>query len=797
MSYAAQRDAWDRTPQELIVIGVRECQNHYASLVEQLLQYTDQFDNAAWAKISVTVTPNNATAPDGTLTADTVTFDAADDLIAQTVTGTAVTSKAFTGSVWLRIPTGAQTVTVRVRNAGGAEIGSKQVSLTTSWQRVFVAKLFSATPVDDLVFEILRTAGDDVTALQVWRANLSRNPGDNLAEIAWPSVRRVAESVGTISVNCSRCQAADAGDGNRCFFTRPTCQDPDGYNLGNAYEPTPSLQGFREYRFCRQNAPLALPGEIVLPYLERYDAAAQEIVADKAITMTERSTFHFFDDAGPGVWCLRQQQRGSLVNTASGSGHFWRRWMAIHRNYGNAANYLIRKVGFVEPAVAETDYQQRGRFVLRSVTLDTDDSVEIECTDRLRLTRNDLPAKISQDNPLAASLTDTDTTISLVDAGEISAPAEDGSYFVVLELDHDVPAKAEKANVLSRDLVNNTVTVQRGRWGTSAQGHARLAKVREVAEFGTERADPAGIPLGKNPLDIFIELYRTGGLDALDIDTAQVASQRDAWIPSTVDPLTGAESGLLFRRTITDKQKIETLAQEIRELLMLLAWVNEDRRLTCRLFANALPTETVTVLTDDEHLIDGSVAVEDSDETRITRALIAWSLSADADGDVPEDYDLIQVNIALDEEEAAYYGDSRAKVLMSKWLRPEDLENPASLAAHIVGRYRHGARFFKYRLDLKDDVVTLGGLVEIRSEKIQAPDGSVDARLAIVTKKKRRDDDQIEIEALEAPLVRTWFWAPDGLPDYDSASASQKRYGFLADDQGNVGARKELGYHWW
>jgi hypothetical protein len=37
---------------------------------ENLLLYSEQFDNAAWSKISASVTANNTTAPDGTLTAD-------------------------------------------------------------------------------------------------------------------------------------------------------------------------------------------------------------------------------------------------------------------------------------------------------------------------------------------------------------------------------------------------------------------------------------------------------------------------------------------------------------------------------------------------------------------------------------------------------------------------------------------------------------------------------------------------------------------------------------------------------
>ena len=42
-----------------------------------LATYSEQFDNAAWGKLNATVTANATTAPDGTITADNVTWDAA------------------------------------------------------------------------------------------------------------------------------------------------------------------------------------------------------------------------------------------------------------------------------------------------------------------------------------------------------------------------------------------------------------------------------------------------------------------------------------------------------------------------------------------------------------------------------------------------------------------------------------------------------------------------------------------------------------------------------------------------
>jgi hypothetical protein len=77
-------------------------------LVEQqstnLVTYSEQFDNAAWDKSSVTVAANQAVAPDGTLTADALVENTGSVLPAIYVgTGISLTSgTAYTGSVYLK-----------------------------------------------------------------------------------------------------------------------------------------------------------------------------------------------------------------------------------------------------------------------------------------------------------------------------------------------------------------------------------------------------------------------------------------------------------------------------------------------------------------------------------------------------------------------------------------------------------------------------------------------------------------------------------------------------------------------
>jgi hypothetical protein len=61
-----------------------------------LLTYTEDFSNAAWAKSNVTVAANTVIAPDGTSTADTLTSVAAAD----NFVGTSVSNVNFVGAAW-------------------------------------------------------------------------------------------------------------------------------------------------------------------------------------------------------------------------------------------------------------------------------------------------------------------------------------------------------------------------------------------------------------------------------------------------------------------------------------------------------------------------------------------------------------------------------------------------------------------------------------------------------------------------------------------------------------------------
>jgi hypothetical protein len=103
-----------------------------------LLLYTQEFDNAAWIKnVGATVAANVAVAPDGTNTADRISFT--NDELSRVQQATTSALAAHTYTIWLRSESG--TVTVRFGESGVLTA----VTVTETWQR-FTVVVTTANP---------------------------------------------------------------------------------------------------------------------------------------------------------------------------------------------------------------------------------------------------------------------------------------------------------------------------------------------------------------------------------------------------------------------------------------------------------------------------------------------------------------------------------------------------------------------------------------------------------------------------------------------------------------------------
>lgn len=93
---------------------------------ENLLTWSQDFDNAAWVKSGLTVVANNAIAPDGSLTADYVTAG-------NIYQSKSLPSGTYTVSVWAR--SDVATTMIFTIYTGSVDVNSGTLNITTSWQQ--------------------------------------------------------------------------------------------------------------------------------------------------------------------------------------------------------------------------------------------------------------------------------------------------------------------------------------------------------------------------------------------------------------------------------------------------------------------------------------------------------------------------------------------------------------------------------------------------------------------------------------------------------------------------------------
>jgi hypothetical protein len=162
-----------------------------------LLTYSEQFDNSDWREEYVTLTPNTTTAPNGTLTADTLTANSGNSYLYQQFS--AVANTTYTFSCYVKTSNISTTLDIALVNQSGAS-GIANVSFTTTnnWTRVSVTGLSLTTQNAWVAFG---TGGTFITGQQlyIWGAQLveGTNALDYLPTTTRLNIARIDYSTGS------------------------------------------------------------------------------------------------------------------------------------------------------------------------------------------------------------------------------------------------------------------------------------------------------------------------------------------------------------------------------------------------------------------------------------------------------------------------------------------------------------------------------------------------------------------------------------------------------------------------
>lgn len=141
--------------------------------------YSEDLSNAAWVKTGCSISGTTAPAPDGDADCCTVSFTAsATDNIEQAIAGT-LNATAYVGSVWVRKPSGAGNIRLRMTGRDAAVTTTVDIAVSATWKRIdqYVANwgTGASTPLFALLNDVAGTAQD----LEVWGFQMERITGSN------------------------------------------------------------------------------------------------------------------------------------------------------------------------------------------------------------------------------------------------------------------------------------------------------------------------------------------------------------------------------------------------------------------------------------------------------------------------------------------------------------------------------------------------------------------------------------------------------------------------------------------
>lgn len=127
-----------------------------------------QFGNPLWVKTGVTVGTNVGTAPDGTATADSLTYTAtATDQIAQPFVGATTDNHNAIMSIWLRTTSGTKNLRFRIIRKD-ATVLDVAITVTTTWQRFLSSNTTVGAGASAPQFVLLNDAAATAGTVHAW-----------------------------------------------------------------------------------------------------------------------------------------------------------------------------------------------------------------------------------------------------------------------------------------------------------------------------------------------------------------------------------------------------------------------------------------------------------------------------------------------------------------------------------------------------------------------------------------------------------------------------------------------------
>lgn len=390
-----------------------------------------------------------------------------------------------------------------------------------------------------------------------------------------------------------------------------------------------------------------------------------------------------------------------------GQGSYWGKWRGRYGTKLRGRPFrLIR--GLEGQALAEMD--------VRHYVIETTDgptpagTYTIEAKDVLKLADNDrAQAPLLSNGRLAGSISDAATTAILAPTG-IGNAEYPASGFVCFG----------GKEVCSFTRAGDTLAIARAQLGTVAIAHDASDRAQLVLRYP-----------GNDAADIIADLLATyAGVDPVHIPLAEWQAE------------TAAHLGVVYAATITEPTAVRTLLSELIEQAALAMWWDDRARLIRLQVLREIATDAQTF--DDERIVEGSLAVKEQPDARISQIWTYYGQRNPSDqADKSDNYRAALATVDLEREAA--YGLPAIRKITGRWV--QTITAATRLNGIQMSRFRDPPRAFSFAL-FRDQAVQLAGGYQLRWWGNQDQAGLlVPAKIQV--RRIRPEADYIYVEAEE------------------------------------------------
>lgn len=512
--------------------------------------------------------------------------------------------------------------------------------------------------------------------------------------------------------------------GEPCYNTWSTCKYPSAW-----------LNAGKDYEFSLSGKPIIGPG--VRPYLEEHRELPTEIDPTRGVAVNAKVTLKLRDDENDTDVGIDPY----VAQRASVQGSFWKKLMA--RNPYYPGRTVVIKRGFT--GIPKASYVTRFKGIIDSVKGPSDKGVEIVLKDYLKKAdRVDVPAATKgkvTDNPLAQGA----ATINLDDASEYPA-----SGWVAV--DQEIIQYTGKSG-------NQLTGCTRGKAGTTDAQHSQGAMVQLCAVWESQ-----------NPWDIIYDILTNHvGMAAGDIDVTGAEAERDTWL-----------QGYTFTAYVTKPVKASELLRELCEQCHAnIWWDQEGQKVAFKVTAPAAPGQSVKAVNDTANIVEGSTDLDRNEEARVSTVIVYYDKYPFAEDGKPESYGTWWILPDADKEGANEYGARAAKKIFSRWITQGSTAKV--LANRIMGRFAIPPQKYFFDLELKDDDLKAGALVNVTSDDIVDVTGAPEERTFQVLRKEPKGANRVGYTAMDTAFDVRFGFIGNQTNDWDSATNAEKEFGYIGD----------------